>query len=297
MKCEHPLSTTGTLLPCGKCVPCTVNKKKLWTHRLELEASKWSDNTFLTLTYDDAHLPADGSVDVKTLQDFIKRLRRYHEPLQLRYFACGEYGDISWRPHYHVLVFNFATCDRLQSHYGRSGLTCCQRCKDVSRIWGFGNVYLARVEPQSIQYVCGYVVKKMTHRQDVRLSGRFPEFARMSLKPGIGASAMDDVKSATNGMMKLQELSSISYNKMERPIGRYLKKKLLQLEDGGTKILLSRLRKYDRVSPYSEEMCDLHESARVAKTGPVVQYQEKYKGKLASQKAKLKLRGLKNETL
>jgi len=296
MKCINPLAQHGMLYGCGQCTPCRVNKRRVWTHRLVLEASKWKDNCFLTLTYDDEHCPPDGSLEPKTLQDFVKRLRRYHDPVRLRYFAVGEYGSRTWRPHYHLALFNFATCERHRSQFNRSGLTCCQRCKDVNAIWGFGNAYLANLERESAQYISGYVIKKMTQRQDARLNGRHPEFSRMSLKPGIGAHAMEDVKSAITqspAATLIADVTQISYGKATMPLGRYLTRRLRSLRGMEPTAPQSS---YDK---QAADLLALRMVARCDEENPsfVKHYKKQMEGKFASQTAKLKLKGLKNETL
>lgn len=134
-----PLGTENLELPCGKCLGCRQTHATQWARRCEHEAHQWRHNSFLTLTYDDAHLPEEGHLQPRHLQLFVKRLRkavhqllvrhpaaphRRHTPRErtpprdprervvsdprasLRYFACGEYGEEGGRPHYHLLIFN-----------------------------------------------------------------------------------------------------------------------------------------------------------------------------------------------
>ena len=104
MICEDPyVGQGGIVYGCGQCMPCRHLRRKVWAHRIMLEAGQWNENCFMTLTYDDKHLPSDGSLDPKHLTDFIKRLRFHYRDRSIRYFACGEYGDDSWRPHYHLV--------------------------------------------------------------------------------------------------------------------------------------------------------------------------------------------------
>lgn len=90
-------------LACGQCLGCRLERKRSWAIRSMHEAQTHEKNCFLTLTYDDAHLPEDHSLDVAHWQRFAKRLRKSHGPF--RFIHCGEYGDISLRPHYHALLF------------------------------------------------------------------------------------------------------------------------------------------------------------------------------------------------
>lgn len=294
MICENPIATsTGVLWSCGQCLPCRFNKRRLWAHRLELECTQHESNSFLTLTYNDASVPKDGSLYPEHIRDFIKRLRYHVSPAKLRYFAVGEYGERTWRPHYHVALFGFAGCERQQTRYERKGITCCQRCKDVEEIWGFGNVYLGTME-KAASYICGYVVKKMTRRDDPRLQGRYPEFARMSLKPGIGAYAMDDVASEMMQWKLDYDVTSINYGKSTvKPLGSYLTKRLRRLRGLSEKAPQSTLEKVQA------EVLPLRLAAR--KDKEEVSFRSKFlkqqKGKVARVKARAALFGKKHETI
>lgn len=223
MLCSDPYVRQGVMFGCGRCTPCLVNRGRVWTHRIMLEATQHEHNTFLTLTYDDEHLPLDGSLYPEHLRDFFKRLRHRGS---FRYFAVGEYGDQTQRPHYHAALFGFAGCEWKQSRYSKVNQTCCARCSDVAKIWGFGNVYLGNMEIASARYLCGYVTKKMTHPDNPSLQGRHPEFARMSRRPGIGAHAMDDVAS---DVMQHAAADNMDVSGDGQPFGRYLTRRLRKL--------------------------------------------------------------------
>ena len=73
-------------VPCGKCEGCKADKALEWAIRCYQEASLYQENCFVTLTYDDDHIPQDGNLQKQHLQQFFKKLRRnYH---QFRYYAC-----------------------------------------------------------------------------------------------------------------------------------------------------------------------------------------------------------------
>ena len=91
-------------VPCGQCIGCRLERSRQWAVRCIHEASLHEDNCFITLTYDDAHLPTDLSLNVSHFQKFMKRLRkRFGEGI--RFFHCGEYGENFGRPHYHACLF------------------------------------------------------------------------------------------------------------------------------------------------------------------------------------------------
>lgn len=191
MLCKYPITLGKTVVGCGQCIHCRANRRREWVHRILLEMREHEFNTFLTLTYDNDYLPKDGSLNPKHLTDFFKRLRK-SSGYPLRYFAVGEYGEETQRPHYHIALFGHPNCN-----YGRTRprAVCCSICTKVRRIWGKGNVLLGELNDHSAAYTAGYILKKMTNEDDKRLEGRYPEFARMSRKPGIGATCVDEIAS------------------------------------------------------------------------------------------------------
>lgn len=215
----------------------------MWAHRIMLEASQFSENAFVTLTYSDSCLPVVisptsglglGDLRPKHLQDWLKRFRKAIVPSKIRYYAVGEYGDESQRPHYHVALFNYPACRSAQTEYSRDGsVRCCTYCQLVHETWGQGRVSLGKLEIGSAQYVAGYVTKKMTRFDDPRLADRQPEFARMSLRPGIGAGFMDEVAS-TFLQFDLERSqadvpSALRHGGRTLPLGRYLRRRLRKL--------------------------------------------------------------------
>lgn len=235
-----------------------------------LEAAQYAESSFVTLTYASDKLPDGGSLVPKDLQDWLKRIRKKVAPMRLRFYAVGEYGDGSERPHYHAILFGFASCWRGQSEYTREGLRCCSRCELVRDTWGRGNIYLGSVGLESAQYVCGYVTKKMTMKDDARLQGRYPEFCRMSLRPGIGAGAMDELASQLMryDLCKDGDVPvSLRHGKRLLPLGRYLRVKLRRLIGRDESAPESEVRKYEA------EMLPLLLRARASEEDPSLRSQ------------------------
>jgi len=108
------------------------------------ECSSWEHSSFLTLTYNDAHLPRDGSLHKEELQRFFKRLRFDLGGRRIKYYACGEYGDRFKRPHYHSILFGVSQAER----------------DVVKEAWPLGFVKLGTVTYESARYVAGYIQKK-----------------------------------------------------------------------------------------------------------------------------------------
>lgn len=239
MLCANPISIGGTLglVGCGQCLPCKINRRRLWVHRIMLESLLCSDNTFVSLSYDEESLPrledGRGTLVPKDMQDFMKRLRKAIEPLKVRYYGVGEYGETTERPHFHFALFNYPNCSYGKSRYSSLYDSCCAHCDLIRGVWGRGTVLLGDLNEQSASYIAEYTVKKMTASTDIRLNGRHPEFARMSNRPGIGADMMHDVASTlmTLGLDTSQAdvPSALRHGRRIMPIGRYLQRRLRTL--------------------------------------------------------------------
>lgn len=224
MLCEKPYMIGSMPCCCSTCFPCRINRRRLWAHRLDLESKKHGDSSFVTLTYDEAHLPQGGTLEPADPQKWLKRLRKVLAPEKIRYFLAGEYGSETFRPHYHVALFGVHPIIA-GGELGRTGL--------VHQTWGLGNTLVGELTPDSAMYIAGYVTKKMTQGKDKRLNGKYPEFSRMSLRPGIGASAIADVASVLASPFGLGSIKargdvppSLEYGRSSLPLGRYLRQKL-----------------------------------------------------------------------
>lgn len=237
--CRNPYIQDGKAYGCGQCMPCRFNRQRIWKHRIILEANQYKDNAFVTLTYDDDHLPAGGTLVPKDAQDWLKRLRtawadaqkkQGMEPSRIRFYLVGEYGDTSFRPHYHAALFNFPACRYSQSTYGKNRRTCCPFCDLVLNTWGKGHVHSGQISRESAGYLAGYVTKKMTSKDDERLQGRYPEFARMSLRPGLAGDALWEISDVllTNSLERVLEdaPSRMRHAAIQLPLGRYLQRRL-----------------------------------------------------------------------
>lgn len=203
-----------------------------------IEAMQHPENVFVTLTYNDNHLPllpdGLGTVVPRHLQLFLKRLRK-QIPTPIRFFAVGEYGNETWRPHYHLALFNFSNCARGTTlTRGRSARriasSCCSQCALVERLWGQGDIELRSLDPGKSGYLAGYVTKKMTKKEDARLAGRHPEFSRMSNRPGIGAPGVAQMAEVLKQFAPLSDLIDVPthllHEKKQLVLGRYLRRKL-----------------------------------------------------------------------
>lgn len=178
------------MVPCGSCVGCRAARAGDWALRCVHEAQLHDENCFITLTFNDEHLPRDGSVRVDVLQRFFRRARKAIAPKRLRYFACGEYGEENWRPHYHAAVFGHGFRDRFAQVRQRPPLF---RSALLEELWcdgrdrSLGHSSVGELTYESAAYVARYVMKKLTGPRAEEYGGRKPPFVVMSLKPGLGA--------------------------------------------------------------------------------------------------------------
>jgi len=185
------------MLPCGTCVGCIMQRARSTAVRCMHEAQMHEFNSFLTLTYDDEHLPHDHSLRKDHFQKFINALRsemRRKDWGTVRYLMCGEYGDNNYRPHYHALLFGMDFPDK-KAWRKQRGHTL-YRSALLERLWPYGFSEIGSVTFQSAAYVARYVLKK--HRGDQptvyvdpdtgEIHKLLPEYTCRSLKPGLGES-------------------------------------------------------------------------------------------------------------
>lgn len=160
------------------------------------EASLYERNSFVTLTYAQEHLPKRSMLDYPAFQKFMKRLRKAAGSNGVRFYMCGEYGPENGRPHYHACLFNWDFVDKKYWRVSPSGEKL-YRSELLERLWPYGNCEIGNVTFQSAAYVARYCVQKVTghnarlHYRRVDQDGVYqlpPEFNKMSLKPGIGAT-------------------------------------------------------------------------------------------------------------
>lgn len=192
-------------LPCGQCIGCRLLRSVSWAARCMHEIQLHEENCFITLTYDDEHLPDDYSLRKEDFQKFLKRLRKEIYPRKIRYFMCGEYGDDSWRPHYHAIIFNYSFPDKQRVQI-REVENPYYISDQLSSLWPYGYHMVAEANFDTAAYVARYCTKKITgekaeshynrvitdwneftgeitHFQEVDL---VPEYATQSKRPAIG---------------------------------------------------------------------------------------------------------------
>lgn len=175
---------------CGQCIGCRIRRSQEWALRCVHEAQLHDENSFITLTYNDKNLPADGSLHVDHFQKFMKRFRKKYEPTPIRFFHCGEYGPKLGRPHYHAAIFGFDFPDKILWQENRGNRL--YRSPDLESLWPYGYSSIGALTFQSAAYVARYIMKKHCGpNADEIYQGRQPEYVTMSRRPGIGKKWFD----------------------------------------------------------------------------------------------------------
>jgi hypothetical protein len=192
---------------CGQCLGCRLDRSRQWGFRIMHEASQHDDNCFITLTYDDEHMPrlfnnGPGTLNKKDFQDFMKRLRKRFHPRKIRYYHCGEYGENYDRPHYHACIFGLDFDDKEVFTQNADYYTYTSDV--LSETWGLGFVTVGELTLESAMYTARYVLKKVNghnapdHYLRVDDYGVCywlePEYTTMSRRPGIGKNWYEKFK-------------------------------------------------------------------------------------------------------
>lgn len=179
---QNGYSDLPVTLPCGQCIGCRLERSRQWAIRCVHEATLYNQNCFITLTYDNANLKSD-SLNKRDYQLFMKRLRKKFGN-EIRYFQCGEYGELHQRPHYHALLFNHDFQDKILFTQ-REGISL-YTSQELNRLWPYGFSTIGGVTFESAAYIARYTLKKVTGiPAEQHYKGRLPEYITMSRRPGI----------------------------------------------------------------------------------------------------------------
>lgn len=193
-------------IPCGKCIECRLSYSRQWADRCLLEMKQHDESYFVTFTYNDEHLPISEFVDKSTgvvnsiptlmkrdFQLMMKRLRKaYKFGNKIRFFAAGEYGDQTHRPHYHAILFGLHLDDLVEYCTSRLGFKYYNSAF-MDKVWNKGFVVIAPATWETCAYTARYILKKQKGK-DAEIYenlGIEPEFSLMSRKPGIGRDYFD----------------------------------------------------------------------------------------------------------
>lgn len=178
MKCLSPVSIPAKVLgadanrkmlvPCGKCINCLRSRQASWIYRLQRETSTSKYAYFVTLTYDESHVPliyrdtleitdyntyiqnwnirdVEFTINPRDFTLYIKRLRKKLGDIKCKFYACMEYGDQFNRPHAHFVIF-FNECSEYVQYA-------------ISSAWNKGFVTIEPITDSRIAYVTKYISK------------------------------------------------------------------------------------------------------------------------------------------
>ncbi len=151
-------------VPCGQCTACRITRAKEWSIRMVHESFHHEHNIFVTLTYDDEHLPKNGEINTEETRNFIKRLRKHlGVNRRIKYFITGEYGKNDDRPHYHAIIFGLG----LKEHKIKKTKNGWHILEGpVCKAWTKGYIQGGTVTPDSTRYVAEYIQKKLYKTED-----------------------------------------------------------------------------------------------------------------------------------
>lgn len=177
--CVNPIYYNDMWVPCRRCFECRFTRAREWSVRCYFELSKYVDNCFITLTYDPVHNPI--TLQKRDLQLFFKRLRKHFPGRKIRYFACGEYGPNTYRPHYHIVIFGLDFSDKKLFSKSNKGYPI-YISDTLSALWVNGIHTIQTATQSTVIYSALYSAKATKalpkHLQEA------PEFNLMSQKIG-----------------------------------------------------------------------------------------------------------------
>lgn len=208
------------IIPCGKCIGCRLDYSREWANRGYLESLEYDNNYFVTITYDEEHLPqpneiidnngitwyndgtwTGGTLVPEHLTQFIKNVRQimkrnYNED-GIRFMACGEYGTEGARPHYHIIFFNLNLPQETFYNTRIINKEIYWQNTVIERAWNKGISNISQATWNTIAYTARYITKKINGEYSEELyhaNGKEKEFMRVSRMPGIGQNYYDKHK-------------------------------------------------------------------------------------------------------
>lgn len=240
--CNKPIEVNGRYFSCGNCMACRISRSREWSTRLIYELTAWNYNAiFITLTYDDEHLPIGETLVKSDLQKFFKRLRKdlALENRKIKYFACGEYGDTKGRPHYHAIVFGMSYNEHDRQLIKDNWRLCSSLRFDGSED-GFQPVH-----NNNINYVTGYIRKKLNGKMALEQYGdNQPPFQCSS--QGLG------LEFAKTEIERMSKRGYITRNGVKMSIPRYFIKKFdlnTKTTERRSEITFQRIEKIQELEP------------------------------------------------
>lgn len=205
----------GLNAQCGKCAQCKIQRRQQWIFRMSEEQKQSQSCHFVTLTYNNEHVPRTkngfNTLNRKSLKSFWKKLRRKNQALgnknKIKYYIAGEYGGLKGRPHYHAIIYNSLEETYTQAWTNKNGQQ-------------LGTVDIGTVTEKSIAYTTSYIDKYGKIPQHSR-DDREPEFSNKS--NGLGLTYINEI---TKIYHQRSRDMTIRIGKVKVPIPRYYKSKI-----------------------------------------------------------------------
>ncbi len=243
MRCLKPIKApNGQIVNCNQCLNCRINYTSGWTLRCLYELNNWDSASFITLTYNDENLPKDKGLNPQDLTNFWKRLRfnlsdHYGGKYPIKYYACGEYGSRTMRPHYHAIVFGL---DNYNDEHRKILTESWNKCDPFLFAKNRKDSAMLPVCREDIAYVCGYVQKKLKGVMADEVYGdKLRPFTRCSAGIGLDFALSHQKRLTSNGFTYL--------NGKRIAIPRYLRDKLgIQQRELINKIDISEVERVDK---------------------------------------------------
>jgi len=213
-------------VPCGTCVDCMKRRVNGWFVRLMSEYNDSTSAYFVTLTYNDESIPFSENglmtLDYKHFQNFVKRYRTSSNDKNIKYYLVGEYGENTYRPHYHAIIYNVSDINGFMADWEKQ----------------HGHTHVGTVKPQSVYYTLKYALKRIHKiRKRDEFDDRLPEKALISKKLGLNYLSPEMVRFFKNDVTR--PVTMLGNQKL--PLPRYYRDKIFsEAEKAQRNTLLSK---------------------------------------------------------
>lgn len=242
------------MVPCNRCIGCRLDYAREWSNRMLLELADNTSAIFVTLTYDNDHVPYSElgymSTSVRDCQLFFKRLRKYFKGKKIRYFLGAEYGPKNLRPHYHCIIFglsfeDFPDLKLYKFNKLKQPLFISEILAD--KIWQNGFCTIGSVTKDSCAYTGRYMLKKLKgfHRIDYNSKGIEPEFSLCSRRPGIGLGYLKNHPNISNMISVFDGSETVTF-----PVPSKLFNKIFEIDPDQYEVLKAIRRQTASASEY-----------------------------------------------
>lgn len=260
-------------VPCGKCYACVLRRSKAWTFRLQQELNNASSCAFFTFTYSDENLPWENGVPVLRKEHYTTWFKKFRQTMwreqnplgssstykklgkdviKLKYYAIGEYGDKTQRPHYHSIIYNLPVRLTKPTYWS----TYRDLQEEIQESWRMGEVHVSPATTERLAYCAGYVNKKIYGEKIIydessgEIIERPKEFSLMSKGLGKVFLTPQMVKYLKSGLKTV-----VKINGFGQSLPRYYRDQLFTKPE--KQIILERLNTFyeTKVDLTDDEQC------------------------------------------